>query len=314
MKRTPAAIRPPLVAPTRREVVAGIVAVSTLAFAPRARAAIDLGDGELSVVSDGKLSQPISFLLPETPEAEARALFEANGMAFGPVTPDCNVTILRRGDRLAIFDAGSGSNFMETAGRLGENLAAAGFDPAAFTDVILTHAHPDHLWGVLDDLDELVFPNAAYRIARAEHAFWSSPDAFAALPAERASFVAGAQSRLKALGDRLELVAAGAEVFPGVEAVDTSGHTPGHLSYVVHAKSGPTTVLGDAITSAVISFRKPDWRIGPDQDRAKGAETRRKLLDRLAADRSRIVGFHLPHPGVGRVERQGDAFAFVADA
>lgn len=299
---------------SRRSVLAGLGAVAaTTMFSPRARAAIDLGGAEIAVVNDGQLSQPVSFMLPELSEAEARAFLESNGVAFGPLTPDCNVTVLKTAGRLAIFDAGSGSNFIDTAGLLVENLGAAGFDPADFTDVIFTHAHPDHLWGVLDDLDELVFPNATYYMGEAEHAFWSSPDAFAAVPADRQSFVAGAQSRLKAIGERIKLIGGGQEVIAGVEAVDTSGHTPGHLSYVIHAKDGPTAITGDAINNVVISFRKPEWRVGVDQDRQKGAATRKKLLDRLAGDKSRIVGYHLPHPGVGRVERQGDAYAFVAE-
>lgn len=301
--------------PNRRGLLRGVAATAAVAaLAPFGRAfALDIGGIEVSAISDGNLSQPVSFMLPDTPEAEARALFEANGLAWGPLSPDCNVTVMKSADRLVVFDAGAGSNFMETAGKLMENFTAAGLDPAAVTDVVFTHGHPDHLWGVLDDLDELVFPDAAYHMGEAEHAYWTSPDTLAATPDDRKSFVAGAQTRLAGIGERIVLFKAGAEVVPGVEAIDTSGHTPGHMSFMIHGASEPVIVIGDAVTNAVISLKKPDWPIGPDQDRGQGIKTRLALLDRLATDRARVIGYHLPAPGMGRIERRDGAYAFSAE-
>ena len=274
---------------------------------------IDIGGAEITVVSDGNLSLPLGFVLPEIPEADIKALFEANGMAMAPLTPDCNVTLLRRGDRLAIFDAGSGSNFRPTAGKLLEGMSAAGIDPADVTDVVFTHGHPDHLWGVLDDLDELVFPNAAYRMGRAEWDFWRDPATVDKMPDERKSFAVGAQTRMAAIAEKIELFAAGEEVLPGVEAVETAGHTPGHMSFMIHGANEKLFVVGDAISNAVISFQRPDWHSGTDQDPEQGAATRRALLDRLAAEQPRIIGYHLPHPGIGRVEKKDGAYRFAVE-
>jgi glyoxylase-like metal-dependent hydrolase (beta-lactamase superfamily II) len=276
-------------------------------------APVKVGDAELSVLSDGQLSLPLSFVLPATPEPEIRALFEANGIAMGPLEPDCNVTLLRRENRISIFDAGAGPNFMTTAGKLLESLSAAGIDPAQVTDVVFTHAHPDHLWGVLDEFEELVFPNASYHMSRTEWEFWRDPATVEKLPDDRKSFAVGAQTRLSVIEDRMNLFSGGNEVLPGVEAVDTSGHTPGHTSFLVHGGGEQVLIAGDAITHAVISFQKPEWPSGSDQDAAKGAATRKALLDRLAADKGRMIGFHLPHPGVGRVERKDQSFRFVAE-
>ncbi|HRX35214.1 MAG TPA: MBL fold metallo-hydrolase [Aestuariivirga sp.] len=276
-------------------------------------ASFGVGDGEISVISDGMLTLPLSFVLPDTPEAEIEALFKANGMSMDSLTPDCNVTLLRKGERLILFDVGSGSNFMPTAGKLSEGLAEAGIDPAEVTDVIFTHAHPDHLWGVLDDFDELVFPNAAYRMAKSEWDFWRDPATIDKLPDARKSFAVGAQTRMAAIEDRIGLFAAGEEVAPGVEAVGTPGHTPGHTSFMVHGGSEPVLIVGDAISNAVISFQKPDWHSGTDQDPEQGAATRKNLLSRLATDRPRIIGYHLPHPGTGRVEARDQVFRFVAE-
>lgn len=276
-------------------------------------APMDIGGAEVSVVSDGQLSLPLSFVLPDIPEADIKTLFDANGMAMEAFAPDCNITLLRKDGRLAIFDAGSGSNFMPTAGKLLDGLSATGIDPAEVTDVIFTHGHPDHLWGLLDDMDELVFPNAAYRMGKAEWDYWRDPATVEAMPEERKSFAVGAQTRLAAIEEKIILFGAGEEVVPSVEAVDTAGHTPGHMSFMVHGSNEKLFIVGDAISHAVISFQKPDWHSGSDQEPERGARTRLALLDRLAIEKPRIVGYHLPHPGIGRVERKGTAFGFVAE-
>ncbi|WP_205853322.1 MBL fold metallo-hydrolase [Zhengella mangrovi] len=303
---------------TRRQMLMlGSSGLAALAFGLSARPAravgnVALGDAEVTIVSDGTLTLPLSFIAPDVPKDELDALLKANGMATDAVTPDCNVTFLRSGDRLVVFDVGSGSNFMPTAGKLLANLEETGIDPSEVTDVVFTHAHPDHLWGLVDDFDEMIFPEANYYIGQAEWDFWRADDTLAAMPEERKTFVVGAQSRLAVLEDRINLINPGAEVVPGVEAIDTSGHTPGHLSYMLHGGSEQLLVIGDAISSSVISFAHPEWPYGSDQDPQKGIETRTALIDRLASDKAHVVGYHLPHPGKGRVEKDGTAYRFAA--
>ncbi len=303
---------------TRRQVLAlGGSGLAALAFAAASRpahgaAAIALGDAEVSIVSDGNLVLPLSFAGAGAPMEELKALLAANGLPTETLAPDCNVTFLKRGDRLIAFDVGSGPNFMPTAGKLLENLGEAGIDPAAVTDVVFTHAHPDHLWGLIDDFDEFVFADANYHIAETEWEYWRANDTIDTISPERKTFVVGAQNRLALLEDRINLFKPGDEVLPGVEAVDTSGHTPGHTSFMLHDGSDPLLVVGDAIYNEVISFTHPEWPSGSDQDAEKGAQTRLALLDRLAADKARIVGYHLPHPGEGRVERKEGAYRFAA--
>ncbi len=299
---------------SRRTLLSGGAGALALAAMPRPARAIgrlSAGYAEIWTLSDGSLTLPMTYAYPEVDQAELQAILSANGMASDAVTPDCNVTLLKQGDRLAIFDVGSGSNFMPTAGKLLDSLAEAGIDPADVTDVVFTHAHPDHLWGLTDDFDELVFPNALHRINQAEWDFWSSPDTLAAMPEERKSFVVGAQNRFAAIEDRVSFFKPGDAVLPGVEAVATYGHTPGHVSFMVEGGGEPVMILGDAITNSVISFERPDWPTGSDQDQQLGATTRTALLDRLAGDKARVIGFHFPHPAGGTVERQGAGYRFV---
>ncbi|WP_054309587.1 MBL fold metallo-hydrolase [Mesorhizobium sp. 1M-11] len=290
--------------------MAGAVLLTPAGIRVASSQTLTTGNAELTVISDGALSLPLSFVFPDAPQEELHKILVDNGLPTDALRPDCNVTTVRSGGRLAIFDVGAGPNFMPTAGKLADGLAKAGIDPADVTDVVFTHAHPDHLWGLTDDFDELVFPEADYHIGQAEWDFWSSPEAIHKLPNDRQSFVVGAQARFAALKDRVRFLKSGDEVLPGIETVATPGHTPGHLSFMVHGAE-PILIIGDAISNAVLSFARPQWPTASDQDPEEGVKTRLALLDRLAADRARAIGFHFPHPGTGYVERHGDAFIYV---
>jgi len=212
-----------------------------------------------------------------------------------------------------LFDAGSGPAFMPSAGKLWEALDAAGVAPDEVTHVLFTHAHPDHLWGVLDDFDDPVFANAAHMIGQAEHAYWTDPATVETIGEARASFAVGAARRLEAIADRLETFTPGQEVLPGILAHDTRGHTPGHVSFEIGQGNSAAMVVGDAIGNGHLALAHPGWASGADQDAEQGIATRLRLLDRLANEGMPMVGFHLPGGGLGRVERAGDAYRFVTE-
>lgn len=301
---------------SRRVVLKGGLALAgaSLAGLPQralAQASLTLGEQEITVLSDGHLTLPMNFILPDRDASEIAALLEPHGLATDTLTPDCNITLLRSGDRLVLFDVGSGANFQPSAGALPSALDDAGIDPSEITDVVLTHAHPDHLWGILDDFDDPLYSEASIWVPQAEWDYWRADDTLANMPEERKSFVVGAQARFEAIEDQVSMIRPGQEVLPGIEAVDTSGHTPGHMSYVIHGGGDSVMVVGDAITNTVISFERPEWASGSDQDRDKGIATRKALLDRLAQEQTRLIGYHFPHPGNGRVEKAGEAYRFV---
>jgi glyoxylase-like metal-dependent hydrolase (beta-lactamase superfamily II) len=300
---------------TRRQILAALGA-GALTGLPRPGLAVSsmaLGPARITTVSDGHLVLPLSFVLGPLPDAEAGAVLAELGVTGDTVEPPCNLTLLQDGDRTVLFDAGSGSGFMPSAGKLSEALDAIGVSADEITHVIFTHGHPDHLWGVLDDFDEPVFANAAHLIGQAEWDYWTDPDTVTSIGAERASFAVGAARRLAAIEDRVEFFRGGQEVLPGILAHDTPGHTPGHMAFEIRSGRDAVMVVGDAIGNGHLAFARPDWVSGSDQDAEQGIATRLRLLDQLASEQMAMVGFHLPGGGLGRVERAGDAYRFVAE-
>ncbi|MCB0057674.1 MAG: hypothetical protein KDE45_11630, partial [Caldilineaceae bacterium] len=129
--------------------------------------------------------------------------------------------------------------------------------------------------------------------------------------ADRATFVAAARRNIAGIEAKAERLKPGQEIVPGIRAFDTPGHTQGHISLEIAGGGETLVVLGDALTHPVISFQYPDWRPAADHVPEQAAETRKKLLDRLATEKSRVIGYHLPFPGIGRVEKKDGAYSYV---
>lgn len=299
---------------TRRRFIKQVAAAGAAIALPQPAFALgetNIGSKEVLVLSDGNLSLPLDFVFPDAPRGELVDLLKETGQPTDMLQPDCNVTLVRDGDRLILFDVGAGPNFMPSAGSLVSSLEEVGIDPSQVTDVVFTHAHPDHIWGLVDDFDELVFSEASYHINTVEWDYWRRDDTLEKTPEARKSFVIGARNRFDYLEDGINLFSYGDEILPGIEAVDTSGHTPGHTSFAIHDANQSVMVVGDAVTNVAISFRHPEWPSGSDQDTEQGVVTRMKLLDRLATDGTGMIGFHMPHPGIGQVEKSGTGYRFA---
>lgn len=285
--------------------------------APAAQAAAGVhttrfGPFEITVISDGALELPISFLLPKADQGEVDALLAKAGQDRSSVRAPLNVVLLKRGAGTVMIDCGAGSGFVGTAGRMAAALERAGIATDSVTRLVLTHAHPDHLWGVIDDLDEVRFEKARHVIGAAEWDYWVNPETAGKVPETFQALAAGSLRRLKALEDSIERIKGGHRIADGISVIDTPGHTPGHMSVLVEAGSQQLLIGGDVIGHPVLSFQRPDWHWGTDWDAEMGARTRRRTLDMLATDKIALFGYHLPWPGLARVERDGSAFRMTA--
>jgi glyoxylase-like metal-dependent hydrolase (beta-lactamase superfamily II) len=297
---------------TRRHLLTAALAAP---LAPRriwASSTLALGSFQIDTLSDGNLVLPGDFILGGMPQEEMQAIVAKYGLPTDQLTPPCNVTLLRDGTNTVLFDVGSGPDFQPTAGKLSEALEAMGLTPDDITHVLFTHGHPDHLWGLLDEFDEPVFPNAEYMIGQAEFDYWTDPDTVSTIGEARTTFAVGAARRLAVIADSVRRLADGDEPLPGVLARLTPGHTPGHLAFEL-AGPTPAMVLGDCIGNHHVAFERPEWASGSDQDKDLAAATRVRLLDQLVADQHAIIGFHLPGGGIGRVERADAGYRFIED-
>ncbi len=273
-----------------------------------------LGQATLTTVSDGTLTLPGSFIFEPMPQDALTPILAEYGIQHDRLEPECNLALYQDGSRNVLFDVGSGPDFMPTAGAVINSLEAAGLAPEDITHVLFTHAHPDHIWGLLDDFDELIFADATYMMGRAEWDYWWHPETVNSIGDARAAFAVGAKRRMEVIEDSVVLFDDGEEILPGIAAMATHGHTPGHMSFQLRGGSESALVLGDAIGNHHVAFRKPDWISGSDQDGNMAATTRHMLFDRIMAEQMQVVGFHLPQGGMGRVDRDAEGYFFVPGA
>ncbi len=316
----------PLFRPTRRDFLAVAAAAPALTLTARVSSAAEfgpvgapnsghvrfaLGEMQLTVLSDGFFRRPVSSIAVNADPAARDAFLGAHFLPVDEGYSHTNHIVIDSGAARVLVDVGSGDRFLPTTGRLMDNLATAGIDPGSITHVIITHAHPDHIWGIRDGFDEAILPDIPYFIGATEHDFWMQDDLVNRVPAEMQQFVLGAQNSIGVDGADWTLLAPGQEVVPGIRVIDTPGHTPGHMSVVLESGSEQLIVLADALTNPYLDFAHPEWVNEADMDAEQTIATRRRLLDMAATDRMAVLGYHFPFPGVGNVLRDGDSYRFI---
>ena len=301
---------------TRRTFIRNATIGAGAAMLPQtvwATASMTIGTMQIDTLSDGHLTLPPAMTFGENPSADLGQVLQDFGInPTETLTPDCNVTLIRDGDRTILVDVGAGPDFMASAGKIADAFEVLGVSPDDITHVIFTHAHPDHLWGLRDDFDDPVFPNATYLIGKAEWDYWINPTTVDTIDTGRTTFAVGAKRRLDSIEDNITFFNDGEEILPNIAARATFGHTPGHMALHVGSGTDSVMILGDCIGNHHVAFARPDWASGSDQDPDMGIKTRALLLDQLAAEQMHIIGFHLPTPGIGRAEKKGDSYVFIA--
>ncbi len=271
-----------------------------------------VGSHVITVVNDGYGVRP-NPTQGFVRNAESAAVEEALKAAFLPTDAlrlPYTVTFLQAGEKLIAFDTGTGGQLGATAGRLAANAQAAGIDPEKVTEVVLTHFHGDHISGLTTAENKPVFTKAQIIVPKAEWAFWTDEGNASRAPDAMKPAFAAVKRRFDPYQGRIRQISDG-EVVPGVVALSTPGHTPGHTSYLLSDGSDQVLVLGDVTNRPELNLEHPGWHLVFDMDAETAEKTRRTVFDRVATDRIRCIGYHFPFPANGYVAKAGDGYRFI---
>ena len=224
-----------------------------------------------------------------------------------PIYNSLNILMLEVGQEIALVDVGFGIVETEGIGLLFGTLESLGISRDSITLILLSHLHGDHFNGLVDADGNLNFPNARYVCAKDEWKGWMSDKALAAMPEERAN---GLKAKLLPIKDKLTLVKYDTEIIPGVTAIASKGHSPGHTSFLIESEGEEMIHLVDVL-HRTFQMRNPAWSIAFDTDKKKSAKTRREFLEEVAEENMLTMFYHLPFPGLGYVEADGDGFQWI---
>ena len=263
-----------------------------------------VGDIEVTALSDGVLATSLDVVLGMD-RAEARRLA---GTTDG-VHIAVNAFLLKLQGRWALIDAGAGNSMGPTLGKLPESLRALCVAPEEIAAVFLTHIHPDHSNGLVDDAGRAVFANAELILHEAEARFWLDRDEASGETERIRRNIAKAAVATAPYRSRMRLVRE-SEAMSGVSAVALPGHTPGHTGWLIASGKESLLIWGDLVHLASVQVARPDTGLVFDVDPQQACATRRRTFDRVAADKLTVAGAHMDFPGFGTIVRKGAGFAF----
>jgi glyoxylase-like metal-dependent hydrolase (beta-lactamase superfamily II) len=262
-----------------------------------------VGTATVTVLSDGQGVMEQTFpnwgANPDRQE-EFTQVLEDNFLPVAPSINNFNPMLVDTGANKVLIDTGLGGGGGPTTGKLLTHLQNAGIAPEDIDTVFLTHGHPDHIQGLVNE-SGLVFPNAQLLMGEDEFNFWTSQS-------EPPPFIANVLVPNK---DNFTLIGADAEIVPGLSTVASYGHTPGHLAVFVDGGEQQLMHFGDAGGHWLLSLLYPEHYLGFDADPDAAVATRAQLFDRVSSDRTVVIGYHYPWPGVGHVKAVDNHYEFV---
>ena len=269
---------------------------------------VTLGDATVTALNDGQFDADVAYVTG-LPAAEAEAMLRDSFRIVPPrITVSC--FLVRMGGRTILVDAGAGGAMGHVLGHAKDKLTALGVAPASVDTLLITHAHVDHVNGLLDGAGGALFPNAELVISAAETGFWLNKDIEAKAPDAAKPYFGIAQRALAPYAARTRLIKDGDEVLPGVTAVHLPGHTPGHTGFRIASGDATMLIWGDVVHLPGLQFAQPVAGMAFDIDGDLGRATRARAMDMVATDRMLLAGMHLDFPTFGHVRRAGTGYAF----
>lgn len=270
-----------------------------------------LGDFTVTTVSDGFNRRAVAGLVRNVPLPEVQGLLAESFLPTTTYDGPYTVTFVQTGRLLIAFDAGTGGQMASTAGLLAQNMAAAGLDAEHVGLVVVTHCHQDHIHGLTERDGTATFPNAEVAVAAPEWAWWSDPGNESRSPEGQRVNFANVARRFAPYQARLRRFVPGKEVSPGIRAIAAPGHSPGHCIFRVADGGEQMMLLADTTHRPELFARRPGLHAVFDFDAAAAEATRRRVLDEVATDRIRVIGYHFPFPAAGYILRDGEGYRYL---
>jgi glyoxylase-like metal-dependent hydrolase (beta-lactamase superfamily II) len=273
-----------------------------------------VGGFECTVVSDGplKLGTFSAELFKGLTQERIDEFVAANFLDKNDFTVDQNALVVNTGDKLVLIDTGMGFRkvYGPRTGHLLANLRAVGIDPESIDLVALSHAHPDHVWGLVGEDGKPHFPNAQIHITQADLEYWTD-EAKLSDPA-LGHYIGPIRDTLLPLRDRMVFLKDGQELLPGMQAFSTPGHTVGHTSFVISSQGSSIVYMGDLAHQPLLQMENPCAEFARDTDPKQGVSSRLRVFDMVATSKIPIIAYHFPWPGIGHVAKSGDNYRYVA--
>jgi glyoxylase-like metal-dependent hydrolase (beta-lactamase superfamily II) len=176
---------------------------------------------------------------------------------------------------------------------------------------VISHFHPDHINGIKTKDNALIFPNAEIMVPEAEWKFWADDANMRAAPDGLKIVFHNVRRIFTDIAKDVTHYRPGKEIAGGIEAVDAAGHTPGHTVFALQSGKDQLMVLSDTTQHPALFARHPEWQPQFDIDGPLAVTTRKKLLDRAAADRTLVTGYHFPFPACGHIVKSATGYEHV---
>ncbi|HEX4766112.1 MAG TPA: MBL fold metallo-hydrolase [Lichenihabitans sp.] len=269
-----------------------------------------IGEAMVTTVNDGFLDIPFEILRGISPSEMRGVMRDAFHEGAPRIT--VNAFVIENGDRTILVDAGGGSTTVYSMGLLLDNLRTLGLTPADIDTVLLTHIHPDHSNGLLDADGKAMFPRAQIIVNEADVAFWSDPGLSGGRVPAATPYLASALALLAAYRDQIRPSRDGI-VAPGLSMLSLPGHTPGHSGYSLESAGETLMIWGDTVHVPELQVPHPVVTSEFDIDEGQAAESRRRLFDLVARERTLVAGMHLHVPAFAHLVKSGEGYRLVPE-
>lgn len=270
-----------------------------------------VGDVVVTAVSDGMRTVPLSDTFVRNQSRDTvNAALKAAFLPENEIPISFTVLLIETGGRKVLVDTGNGGR-PGPVGLVRGTLSEIGVDPASVDQVVISHFHGDHINGLLTPDGTPAYPNAQLFVPEREWAFWMDEGEMSRAPDTLKGGFQNVRRVFKPFEGKVERYAWDKEVAPGLTAVGTPGHTPGHTSFNLASGRDALFVQSDVTNLPALFVRNPGWHAAYDMDAGMAEASRRKAFDRVSADRTPVAGYHFPFPGAAHLEKHGDGYRYV---